>query len=203
MGEAKIRLSKTEQEMMLDTAFILTKRTVIRKIIGLLGELQAAQQAWLSQHFPELAGCSPKISKGENYRGLPYVVLDYPSRFDKENILAIRTMFWWGNFFSVTLQLAGKYQSEYVSRIIQQYDLLVKNDFAACINQDQWQHEFSADNYRPVSDLQPLELQKMVEERGFVKIAKKFDLDDWDELPVRIMEAHRLLIRILIPEAVK
>ena len=50
---------------------------------------------------------TPKIAKGENYLQLPYVLLDYPRCFDKENIFAIRTMFWWGNFFSITLHLSG------------------------------------------------------------------------------------------------
>ena len=33
---------------------------------------------------------SPKISKGENYKGLPYVMLDYPRCFGKTDIFAIR-----------------------------------------------------------------------------------------------------------------
>ena len=53
---------------------------------------------------------SPKISKGENYRGLPYVMLDYPRLFGREEVLAIRTFFWWGHGFSVTLHLKGGYR---------------------------------------------------------------------------------------------
>ena len=32
-----------------------------------------------------------------------------PAVFSKENIFAIRTMFWWGNFFSISLHVSGKY----------------------------------------------------------------------------------------------
>ncbi|MBU3713834.1 MAG: hypothetical protein FGM46_02680 [Ferruginibacter sp.] len=37
---------------------------------------------------------SPKISKGENYKLLPYQVLDYPRYFNQSDVFAIRTMFW-------------------------------------------------------------------------------------------------------------
>ena len=58
---------------------------------------------------------SPKISRGENYNGLPYVMLDYPRCFGKEDVFAMRTMFWWGNFFSITWHLKGKYSKEYIA----------------------------------------------------------------------------------------
>jgi len=60
---------------------------------------------------------SPKISRGENYLGLPYLVLDYPRLFRPDAVLAIRTFFWWGHFFSSTLQLSGGYKTEFLSRL--------------------------------------------------------------------------------------
>ena len=52
------------------------------------------------QQLPvEFFDVSPKISRGEQYLGLPYVMLDYPRIFSKENVFAIRTFFWWGNYF--------------------------------------------------------------------------------------------------------
>ena len=65
---------------------------------------------------------SPKISKGENYKGLPWLVLDYPRYFNKEDIFAIRTLFWWGNFFSITLHISGKYKMRYEKKIIDSFE---------------------------------------------------------------------------------
>ena len=63
--------------------------------------------------MPEVIKTStPKISKGENYKDLPYVMLDYPRCFQKEKTIAIRTFFWWGNFFSINLQLSGEYKEQ-------------------------------------------------------------------------------------------
>ena len=50
---------------------------------------------------------SPKITRGENYQLLPYVILDYPRCFQKEQVFAIRTMFWWGKGISITLHVSG------------------------------------------------------------------------------------------------
>ena len=60
-----------------------------------------------------LEPASAKISKGENM-GLPWVMLDYPRLFGQEDVLAIRTMFWWGHCFSVTLHLKGRYYGAYL-----------------------------------------------------------------------------------------
>ena len=50
---------------------------------------------------------SGKISRGENYRGLPYLILDYPAYFSQKDIFAFRTMFWWGHFFQCRTTSTG------------------------------------------------------------------------------------------------
>ena len=69
----------------------------------------------------EVAEISPKISKGENYNGLPYVMFDYPRFFTKENVFAVRTFFWWANYFSVTLHLKGEYKEMFAETIFKKY----------------------------------------------------------------------------------
>ena len=113
MDRTKIRLSQEEEELVATADWILTKNRVIQKINQLLSNVQTSQQQFLQTCTTlekEVLASSPKISKGENYKGLPWLVLDYPRSFNKEEVFAIRTLFWWGNFFSVTLHLSGKYK---------------------------------------------------------------------------------------------
>ena len=88
MNPAKIRLSATELELVTNADWILTKNGIIQKVKSILEGLQAEQQDYLVQEknsFPaEFISPLPKISKGENYKGLPYLVLDHPRYFDKE-----------------------------------------------------------------------------------------------------------------------
>src|SRR5689334_6032402 len=116
MNQTKIMLSQKEMELVTRADWILTKNGIIKKVKQLFEELQEKQTEELKAHRSELPAAvfsfSPKISKGENYQGLPYLVLDHPRIFEKENILAVRTLFWWGNFFSTTLHVAGEYKKK-------------------------------------------------------------------------------------------
>ena len=111
--------------MVSNADLILTKNHILQKVNHLLATLQTKQQHHLESFSVQLPGqaisSSPKISKGENYKGLPYLILDYPRFFEKENICAIRTMFWWGNFISVTLHLSGIYKQETEEKLIKLY----------------------------------------------------------------------------------
>src|SRR5687768_1003992 len=154
MDGTKIRLSPEEMALITRADWILTKNSVIQKTKQVLAALQTEQQRSLescSSLFPEeITNSSPKISKGENYKGLPYLVLDYPRYFTREDAFAIRIFFWWGNFFSGTLHLSGIYKSKYEKKIIESFESLKEKEFSVCINEDQWEHHFEAGNYLPL-----------------------------------------------------
>ena len=112
MEGSKIQLSMAEEELMNNAEIILTKNRVLQKIKSLLEEVQEKQQQYVENNKnsfkEELFSIPPKISKGENYLGLPFLILDYPRVSTNEDFFFIRSMFWWGNFFSSTLQLGGE-----------------------------------------------------------------------------------------------
>ena len=103
MQGSKIRLSDAEKELFSNAQIILTKNSIVQKTVLLLEEVQAVLVNENSLRNYQIS-TSPKISKGENYLGLPYVILDYPRIANDDNLFFIRSMFWWGNFFSSTLQ---------------------------------------------------------------------------------------------------
>src|SRR5437762_6528899 len=129
----KIQLSPLEFELMNNSEWILTKNNILKKTQRLLEQVRQNILDYTRLHpdlFPgQVTTVSPKISKGENYRGLPWFMLDYPRYFDKDNIFAIRAMFWWGNFFSTTLHLSGIYKEKYYRAIVDRYEDLCKNEF--------------------------------------------------------------------------
>ncbi len=134
---------------------LLTKNRILEKVKGLLQLIQEEQEDYLSNNaaLPAIVrSISAKISKGENYNGLPYLVLDQPRLFIKEDMYAIRTMFWWGNFFSTTLLLSGKYKTQLQHRVIDSYDVLKQDGYYLCINADPWEHHFESGNF--AKDLQ-------------------------------------------------
>jgi len=188
---AKITLSQKELSMVQDSDWLLTKNSIIEKTKLLFGRLAASLQ---KEKLPDVVQLfSPKIFKGEYYQGLPYVMLDYPRIFSKDDVFAMRTMFWWGNFFSVTLQLKGKYQQLYGPGLLSNSDQLIKKNFHVAVSTDEWRHDFNADNYEQVNTEN---LSKALN-GAFIKIAVRLPLSEWNDAE-RLMRMHQhFLIEIL------
>jgi hypothetical protein len=199
MDKAKIRLSAEEAELVANADWILTKNAILQKVNQLLGQLQSDQQKHLQPYLnilpPELTAVSAKISKRENYIGLPYLVLDYPRYFDKENQFAIRTMFWWGNFFSITLLLSGVYKEKYAGAIERSFTRLQEDDFFICVGPDQWEHHFEAGNYTSLKEYNTASLSHHINSRGFLKLAKRIPLASWDDAENLLLASFSSMIK--------
>ena len=185
MNPAKIRLSPNEMELVTNADWILTKNGIMRKAWHLLEGLQAYQQDVISTYQNDLPAAAmrvpAKISKGENYRGLPYLVLDYPRFFEKENAFAIRTMFWWGHFFSITLHLSGTMKSMYTTSLLQGYRQLTGSGFFISTNDEEWEHHFESDNYSLLQEINEEQYREQLQERPFIKLAQKVELVKWND----------------------
>ena len=197
---SKLMLSDEEQQLVNNADWILTKRIIIDKVCGLLALVLETQKALVEKEGkwlpPEIVKSTPKIAKGENYLCLPYVILDYPRSFEAENIFAIRTMFWWGNFFSITLQLSGVFKEKFQKQIAKNL-VSAEPGFFICINESQWQHHFEADNYMAVNQVSHSDLQDIIAKKQFVKLAVKFSLQHWNDVPALLDSAFIKIIEML------
>ena len=200
MDTTKIRLSPEEETLVATADWILTKNRVIQKINQLLSNVQTSQLQLLqpcTTFGNDVLTSSPKISKGENYKGLPWLVLDYPRCFNKEDVFAIRTLFWWGNFFSVTLHLSGNYKTKHEKKIIDSFESLKREYFFLCTNEDQWEHHFETTNYLSVHDLTGSQFREIIVNRSFIKLAKRIPLEQWHEVEKKLLEIFRQLVYTL------
>lgn len=188
----KITLSDKELELVCDTGWILTKHAIIQKVYDLFGavlpQLQDSMNAARDHLTQEVFNVSPKISKGENYKLLPYVMLDYPRYFVKDDTIAIRTFFWWGNFFSVSLQLSGVFKTAAMNTLVQQYEWLREEAYFICVEDDPWEHHFETINFIPIRELTAEQFSGILLRKPFVKIAKKIPLDQWKDVPGFIVD---------------
>lgn len=148
MNATKIKLSATELDLVTNAAVLLTKNTIIGKVITAFGALASGMQIAINaSHLPQtVLSFTPKIARGENYLGLPWVMLDYPRVFTKQDVFAIRTFFWWGNCVSVTLQLSGIYQQQFQAQLLEKISTNDNEWLLCCNTQDAWQHHFEANN---------------------------------------------------------
>lgn len=166
----------------------------------MLHQIQAKQQDILSENIyrlpPEVLVPPPKISKGENYQGLPYLILDHPRYFEKQNIFAVRTMFWWGNFFSVTLHVSGIYKKMLAKKFNQSGSLLFESGFYYCVNNEEWEHHFESTNYMLLKESGREVMGKQIEKSSFFKLAQKFPLQQWDEAEDMLLDYFKKMLEI-------
>jgi hypothetical protein len=199
MEGTKILLSAEELSLVQDTHWLLTKNNIIEKTKALFGNLAGSlvkQTSRYQNHFPEAVHLySPKVFKGEYYEGLPYVMLDYPRVFGKDDVFAIRTFFWWGNFFSITLQLKGSYHQRYLPLLLKHKGLLAEEGFHIAMSDDEWRHDFGPDNYQPIMTND--ELIENTLNGKFLKIAVQVPLAHWNEATVLIEKHQNTIIGIL------
>jgi hypothetical protein len=178
--DAKLQLSAEEMRLVTDPAWILTKNSILRKVVEMFGEL--------SGEWRDIFGLEtePRISKGEQYKGLPWVMLDYPRVFGKEDVLAIRTMFWWGHCFSITLHLKGKYLRSCLPVIQANREELEVAGFRPGMAEDEWEHEHTPGAWEAMGD------------RHFAKLAVNIGLDRWKEAPGMLTTKFAVLARVLV-----
>ena len=196
----KITLSDKELSLVTNAEWILTKQMIIEKVYHLFAQtipgiklLLLNEQALLPE---EVISSVPKIYKGENYLQLPYVMLDYPRCFNKENIFAVRTMFWWANFFSITLHVSGDHVNAVKKNLLRNKEL-IGSDFFIGINENQWEHHFEANNFLPYQQLDTMQQTKLFEQNDFIKLALKFNLQQWNSMPALLHEGYKKIAALI------
>src|SRR6516164_3518695 len=171
MNEAKIQLSEEELALVKNADWILTKNKIILKVVELFGKVaKELEYSLYSADLPaEIKLTTPKISKGENYKGLPYVVLDYPRLFRKSEIFAVRILFWWAHYFSVTLQVKGHYREFFEERIRRNAGIFAEHGFYLSVSEDEWVHELEKEHYIPIRESSPERIEEAILTHPFIK----------------------------------
>lgn len=196
MQGSKIRLSPAEAALFCDAETILTKNRILQKTVELLSEVQEELVATAPSFIRELSP-SPKISKGENYLGLPYVILDYPRIAKDDDLFFIRSMFWWGNFFSSTLQMAGNYKAQFENRLIASAENLASKHYAVGINADPWMHHFGSENYQPLSQHNRETFAAILKRQRHIKIAASWPLSEWDTAAIKLSGSWKFFVSLI------
>lgn len=163
---------------------LLTKNAIMDKAVEVMGGLHGQLKGLLEQQnlvLPaEALASSGKISKGEKYEGLPWVMLDYPRVFGKEDVFAVRTMFWWGHFFSITLHLSGRYKKMYQPALLKNRMLLQECNFYLCVSEDEWRHDFASTNYVSLDQLDDQAVTDILSVTDFCKLSVRIPLQMWN-----------------------
>lgn len=198
--DANVKLSANEMALVTDAGFILTKQAIIEKVFTLFGRLSDDFRAIVAASpgvFPAaITAIAPKIYKGEQYRQLPYVMLDYPRYFTGGHVCAIRCFFWWGHSFSIHLHLSGKWKQNREPAIAAMLQSGALNNWYYCLSADEWQHHFDESNYRLAGTAMAACMQHVYAQH-FIKLAQKIPLQEWDHAYSFYVNAFGSLVQLL------
>lgn len=197
MRITNVKLSAAEMALACDAEVLLTKNKVIEKVYELFGELACHYVEVIKKVDlpPEILNASPKISRGENYLGLPWVVLDYPRLFKGEDYFSIRTFFWWGHYFSSSILVKGKWLG-----------LINVENIAAFSNEkkwrittvdDPWQHHILPENTEQIDGLKASAIQGLIDKNSFLKLQIFIAIEEWDLVQNFLEESFKTFLGLL------
>lgn len=201
MQTSKVQFSAEELELAENADVILTKNRILKKTIAvfasLADEYRRITSTFSNELPPEIFELSPKISRGEQYLELPYVMLDYPRLFSKEDVFAIRSFFWWGNYFSLTLHLKGIYKEMFAGKIQGQLDVFKENNYWIGASNDEWVHNVGEDHYVLLKNGGIDKLESAINSDSFLKLSVKWPLQNGNVIQSLLKEQFSLLFNAI------
>ena len=190
-------LSTEEIALAANADVLLTKNRIIEAVYQMFGRLADTYRNGVIQLPHTLTRQHPKISRGENYLGLPWVILDYPRNFTNPDVFAARTMFWWGNYVSLQLLLKGAcLQMLNASKML---DTLPGAEWFFCIGSTPWQHHFEENYMQPLITLTPELIDHQKEKNGFFKIGTKLPVTQWNNAEAFLQERFSDILGCVLP----
>lgn len=119
-------------------------------------------------------------------------MLDYPRCFGKEDVLAIRTFFWWGHYFSCTLHLKGSYLNQYAGTVEKAISNGELQGFYINTSDEEWNHDVD-ESMRPVTTA---DKNRIVQE-DLIKISGICPLQQWNDAADTLNKQFELYLRLI------
>lgn len=194
-NEANVSLSPLELELVCNASWIYAKNNIIQKVCRLFGNLSAVYPLLLPKATlpEEVMAPAPKIARGEQYQGLPYVMLDYPRFFTRTDVCAIRTFLWWGHTFSITLHLKGVYKQQYLPVIANALRQPNFSDAWLYTGTDEWMHHVEVPIWKRVPAMGATDLAAL----PVTKIQFNLPLQQWKETAFFLEEKFKVFAAVL------
>ena len=172
-------------QLLTDETVYQARKDAQASVLDLLGlcadklKKNAAEMSWIPS---EGRDSLPKISRGDNYKGSPWIVLDYPRIFEKDAVFAFRTMAWFGHAVHCTFHMSGRFLNDYRDNIMQNLHLLHESNIMICSHQDAWLHHISSDAFVAINQLSPDVLKVM----KFIKPGAVIPFNEWETIPEKV-----------------
>jgi len=193
--------SDNELHTLKNSEFLHIKNKVLDKIRNKLSETGQKLVKEIKSDFPDIhkrfSRESPKVSKGENYHGLPYMVLDYPRFFEKGYTFSFRITFLWGHYLNCSLHVEGNMID--IHSMEKRWATISKQQVYVCIHSSPWEHYLTDPYFKLSSSMDVNEFKDHFEKNHFIKIASRLEFDQMKNLPDLAIGEFKSLLQFLEP----
>jgi hypothetical protein len=177
-----ITFTPEEKAVVRNIEFFRLKASVTRKVLALLTDLHRQ----LKNEVENVSFIAPievnlkssQFVKGEHYRGLPYIYLDFPKYFTKVDKFTFRWMLWWGHYFIFALISEGLHADVHRENLIRTYDNLIDKDFYIATHKNLWEWVRDVEHAISLNQENKSQVIQMLKEKRFLKLQRFVDLDD-------------------------
>lgn len=187
--EQQTHLSAEEITLLQDAGILPLKRRICDKMESWLSDLGTALETLVDNKnegiFTEVWASSPRITRGDNYRGQAYRVLDYPRFIQGEDLFLFRTVLLWGHPIGVHLILAGKFKDICQGKWGGNLPRLFEGSFLS-VQETPWIWESDAPGLVSMEDLTEEGCLQLLVERSFLKVSHFMPLEDYADLVSRV-----------------
>lgn len=195
----KIIPTNAELNIASDTNFFDVKRELTTKIVLTLE--QYGEQLLEEIIIPvfQKAGIQRaglKVSKGENFKGYPYIVLDCPRLFSTDTEVICRTIFRWGHGWSLHFTVQGKI-FERVSSSLSGFSASLSNDWLLYTGENIWEQDVDSVLFVPTHSMSETALSLTIKQQNFYKIATQINLSNAVEWPPFSTQSYQNLFDLL------
>ncbi len=135
------KLTKEELELISGTYYPILKKGAMEKVQGQLVALGETLIHFSLANIKLEKGF--KVSKGENYKDLPYMVLDYPKIGGEGFEILCRVVFWWGKYIGVQFFL--NQTKIHAAKLLE--TLSTMDEMYVLINENIWSNDIEEDCY--------------------------------------------------------
>jgi hypothetical protein len=186
MRKSANKLTKHECNYASSTTYPQIKHEVMQKTNVLLNSL-GQKLGQLEVLHPLPLNANYKISKGENYQLMPYMVLDYPQLKDKAFKMVLRTMFWWGHHFSCQLIM----QTACINLDAVALNLAGLRKTSILTDSDIWNHDATSTNYTKLKHLNTEQVRQILEQQPYLKLISTHPIETFNNFEERAMKQYK------------
>lgn len=190
MRKSTNKLTKPELNFAKSTVYPVTKQKIMQKAGVLFQELGKNLGQHLNDLMPEKS-TTYKITRGENYKMMPYVVLDYPQLSGEQFPVVCRTLFWWGHYFSCSLLI----RKDLIDINATASALMGFKKCKIWIGTNLWEHDLKSGEYAKVSNMSHAQIVSMLENQPYVKLSTKIPLSKFEFVPTKATEIYSEWLR--------